>query len=331
MAFMLRIQRIESRAVGLFLAGAVLLWAFPAVGRVIDRVVAVVNNEAILLSEVDALCKYTLEQMPATLPLDESVERKRKIRLDVLQSLIDDKLMEQQMRERRIKVSDEEAIAFRKQVRKDNNLTEEQFKQALQREGKTLEEYDKMLRRSIKRRKLMQRELQGKSVVTEKDIQEYYKEHYLGGSAAEKVKASHILFSIPPGTSAEQELAVRARADEVLSALKAGADFAETARKQSDDPSAAMGGDLGWFRRGDMVAAFDKAAFSLDEGKMSSLVRTRFGYHIILVAGRAVDEPPPVDKVSGEIRMRLRKDLDRRLTRHWLDDLRRRSYIEIKL
>ena len=124
---------------------------------------------------------------------------------------------------------------------------------------------------------------------------------------------------------------MRARADEVLAALKAGADFAETARKQSDDPSAAMGGDLGWFRRGDMVAAFEKAAFSLDEGEMSSLVRTRFGYHIILVAGRAIDEPPPVDKVSGEIRMRLRKDLDRRLTRNWLDDIRRRTYIEIKL
>ncbi len=326
---------IDSRFSGQILASALLcsvvLWAFSAAGRMIDRIVAVVNNEAILLSEVDKMCKYTLEQVPAALPPKEAIERKRKIRLDVLHSLVDDKLMEQEIRERGIKVVDEEVEKFREQVRNDNELSKEKFEEALLHEGKTLKEYDEMLRQSMKKRKLMQRELLGKGVVGEKDIQEFYKEHYLGGPDAEKVLASHILFSIPPGTSADQEQAVHAKAAKVLAELKAGADFAKMAREKSDDPSAATDGDLGWFRRGDMVAAFEKAAFSQDKGEMSSLVRTRFGYHIILVTDRVIDKPPPLDTESGEIRIRLMKELERRLTRNWLDDLRRQSYIEIRL
>jgi len=305
--------------------------AGPASARVVDRIVAVVNNEPILLSEVDALCKYALEQVPATLPLDEAVERKRQIRRETLDSLIDERLMDQQVRELRIEVKDEEVDKYISLIKSENNLTDEQFELALKQEGLSLDEFKKKQRDRIEKQKLMGREIQSKLRVSDKDVEQYYREHYAQGAGAEKIKASHILFSVPAGTSPEQDKTVRARAEKVLAEVRAGKDFAALAKQYSDDPSAAMGGDLGWFRRGDMVAAFEKAAFALKPGQISDLVRTRFGYHIILVTDRAADQPPALEKVSNEIRKRLAKDLEGRLVRGWLDDLRRRSFIDIKL
>lgn len=299
--------------------------------KLLDRIVALVNSEPILLSEVDALCQFALGQVSAELALDQSKSQKRKIRLETLEGLIDERLIQQQIRERQIVIKDEEVEAYIEQVRKSNNLTEEQFKVALQQEGKTQENYMQMLRATMEKRALLRRELQGKAVVSEKDIAQYYQTHYQTGGAAEKVKASHVLFAIPPDTPAEKEKAVHERAKATLAALRAGADFAATAKEHSDDPSAAMGGDLGWFRRGDMVAAFEKSVFGLKKGEMSDLVRTRFGYHIILLTGRGTDDPPKLDEVSDEIRARLSKDMERRLMRNWLQDLRRRSYVDIKL
>lgn len=299
--------------------------------EVIDRLVAVVNSETILLSEVDALCRYALEQFPAGLSLEQAEKKKRKIRRETLESLIDERIMDQQVRENKIEVTDEEVERYLSLLKSENNLTDEQFELALRQEDLSLEEFRKKQRDRIEKQKLLGREIQSKLRVTEKEIAEYYQAHYVQGSGAEKVKASHILFSIPPGTEPAQEQAVRERAEKVLAAIEAGGDFAQNAKEHSDDPSAVLGGDLGWFRRGDMVAAFEKTAFGLKKGQRSDLVRTRFGLHIILVTDKASDQPPELDSVSLEIRKRLTKDLEQRLVRGWLDDLRRRSHVEIKL
>lgn len=323
--------REGTRAVLGLIAAMGLLLASPASGRLIDRVVAVVNQQPILLSEVDALCRFQLEEVPASLPLDEAVERKRRIRLETLQTLIDEKLLAQEVRERKIEIPEEKIEQYIEQLRKDNNLTAEQFRAALEAEGKSLEQYRRMLREMFEKRALMQRELQGKAVVSEQDIQDYYRKHYVGGAGAEKIKASHILVAVPPDASAETQRQARRRAERILAELRAGADFAAMAEEHSDDPSASLGGDLGWFRRGDMVAAFENAALALDEGQMSDLVRTRFGFHIILVTGKQADQPPALEEVRAEIQHRLMKDLERKLMRRFLDDLRRRSYIDIRL
>lgn len=307
------------------------LWPALSQAALIDRIVATVNGEAILLSEVDALCRAALEGLPANLPLEQSVERKRQIRLQTLSGLVDELLIRQQVKEKGIKVTAEDVEKYLEQLRKLNNLTEAQFEMAIRQEGKSLEDFKKDISKQLERDKLMSREIQGRMKVSEKEMAEYYQTHYTSSSAKAKVRASHILFAIPRGTPTEQEKAVRDRAERVLKLLRGGADFAKTAKQFSDDPSATMGGDLGWFRRGDMVAAFEKSAFSLPEGKMSGLIRTRFGYHIIKVTGRDQEGPPPMDKVAGEIRGKLMREKRTSAIRSWLDDLRRNSLVEIKL
>jgi peptidyl-prolyl cis-trans isomerase D len=127
--------------------------------------------------------------------------------------------------------------------------------------------------------------LRAKIVVSSADIERTYNSNIEQYSTPEQVRASHILLK----TEGKDDAAVKARAEELLKQARAGADFAELAKKNSeDDASAKNGGDLDYFGRGRMVPEFDQAAFSLEPGKISDLVKSQYGYHIIKV----VDKKP---------------------------------------
>jgi len=115
--------------------------------------------------------------------------------------------------------------------------------------------------------------------VTDADIQSFYDEN---PSLFERVHASHILFRVTPNASDTEKAEARKKAQDVLDQLNKGKDFAELARQYSEDPgSAPNGGDLGFFGRGQMVPAFENAAFAMKPGEVSGIVESDFGYHII--------------------------------------------------
>ncbi|GIX46613.1 MAG: peptidylprolyl isomerase [Candidatus Tectimicrobiota bacterium] len=145
--------------------------------------------------------------------------------------------------------------------------------------------------------------------VSPRDIEDYYALHQEAFRQPERVHARHILLRLPPDASAEQEAEVRARAEKILAQLRAGADFAELARKYSEDPATAdKGGDLGTFARGEMVQAFEEAAFSLPVGAISDLVRTPYGFHILRVEARHPGGLKPLDAVRAEVEQRVRQE-----------------------
>jgi parvulin-like peptidyl-prolyl isomerase len=316
----------------------VLLLLAPAGARVVDRVVAVVNEEIILQSEVDALCAPALADLPATLPLDEAVKRKGEIRKEALDSLIENLLVRQQIREHKIIVADDEVNDEIKRVMELNKLSEQQLLEALKlHENKTLEQFKEDRRRDMEQQKLIDvqirsnPELKGRLQVTEKDVEDAYQTQFLSVGSTEKIRASHILFSIPAGATPEQEAEIRAKAERVLAEIKAGGSFEELAKQHSEDPSSALGGDLGFFRHGDMVGPFDTAAFALKKGEVSELVRTQFGLHLIKVTDRAMEGPRPLAEVQNEVRARLQRERFQRVLQDWIEDLRRRSNVITRL
>lgn len=141
--------------------------------------------------------------------------------------------------------------------------------------------------------------------VTDREIERYYEQNLFRYETDEQVQASHILFKTGPDKNDE---VVRKKAEEVLAQAKAGADFAELARKYSEDTSAENGGDLGLFGRGQMVPEFEAAAFSLPEGGISDLVKTTYGYHIIKVTRHQAPFTRPLDAVRDEIRGTLTQE-----------------------
>jgi peptidyl-prolyl cis-trans isomerase D len=163
----------------------------------------------------------------------------------------------------------------------------------------------------------------GEVTVSEREITGYYEDHrkkYHTGSA---VRARHILFKVDEGAAEEQVAKVRGDAQKVLTEARKGTDFAQLAKKHSQDGTAAKGGDLGFFTREAMVPEFSEAAFSLQAGEMSDLVRSPFGFHIIKVEEVRPEKTSPLEEVRADVEQQVRlekaRDLINRLARDLAD------------
>lgn len=145
----------------------------------------------------------------------------------------------------------------------------------------------------------------GATNVAENELKAYYDDHYNEYHQEKMVKARHILFRLPVDASEKEAEQIRARAQEVLQKARSGEDFAELARKYSEDPTASRGGDLGYFRKGDMVPEFSDTAFALEPGQISDIVRTRYGFHIIKVEDVRPERQMSFEEVKEEIRKKM--------------------------
>ncbi|MEG9435261.1 peptidyl-prolyl cis-trans isomerase [Edaphobacter sp. HDX4] len=142
----------------------------------------------------------------------------------------------------------------------------------------------------------------GKPQVSDADIQTYYNQHQSQFQVKEQVKVRHILIAVPAGADSKTDSAAKAKAEDLLKQIKGGADFAELASKNSDDPgSKTQGGELGWLDRGRTVPEFDKVAFSLAPGQTSDVIKTQFGYHILQVEDKKTAHLRPLSEVKAEI------------------------------
>jgi len=143
---------------------------------------------------------------------------------------------------------------------------------------------------------------------TDMEIEDFYRLHQEDYKEPEKVRARHILFRIPPKAKTSDIQAIQKRADMVLDLARKGTDFAELARKYSEDSTASTGGDLGYFTSEDMVKPFSDSAFSLEKGDISDLVRTRFGLHIIKVEDIKEESIKPLAEVKESVIQSIKQE-----------------------
>lgn len=153
------------------------------------------------------------------------------------------------------------------------------------------------------------KDFEAKITVNGQEIEEYYAAEADRFAEPHKVKARHILFKVDKGTAPEKEKEIRAKAEQVLQQVNSGEDFAKLAKKFSEDAnSAKKGGDLGYFKKGDMVKPFEEAAFALKAGETSSLVHSPFGFHIIRVEDIKEAHTRSLDEVRDSIEADIKKD-----------------------
>ena len=148
-------------------------------------------------------------------------------------------------------------------------------------------------------------------------------------SNRQKLKASHILIKVKPDASEAEKAEAMKKIKAAQEKLKKGDDFAEVAKASSEGPTATKGGDLGYFGRGQMVGPFEETAFSLEPGKVSDVVKTQFGYHII----KAVDKKPettiPFETVKPRIEQYLKQEEVQKEVKKYIDNLRKEAKVEI--
>jgi parvulin-like peptidyl-prolyl isomerase len=229
-------------------------------------------------------------------------------------------------------VTDAQVDKAFEETAKSNHMDKDQLQQVLYNQGQTVAEFKQTLRKQIERSQYMQFRMQGKTGFTEKDLIQRCNELRGQASGDIVVKASHLLFKVGADASDAEVAAAKSRAMDAYAELQKGADFAELAGRVSDDKGT-KGGDLGYFHRGEMVPQFDQIAFTAKVGDISKPVRTQFGFHIIRVEDKRVSESKGCDdeQVKAQVSNELyNRELERQL-KLWVDELRKKAYVDVKI
>jgi parvulin-like peptidyl-prolyl isomerase len=246
-------------------------------------------------------------------------------------------VIEKEVAAQNIVVAEAEIDRYIASIRERNGLSEAQPDQALAQQGLTREQYRQQVKEELQRAQLINREIRGKVSVSPEEIERYRKERDGGAGggddAADQVVISHIVLQLPPQADEAQIAAVEARAEKIHAELEDGADFAEVAKRESEDGAAPAGGKLGTFKQGEMRDELEAAIEGLGAGEFSQPVRTAGAVHIVRVDERiAADEPAKVSEAErAEIKEKLYAEaLEERYNRWLKEDLRQRHSVEIR-
>ena len=292
--------------------------------------VAVVNQEIITLSELEKWINPIKEEMVAGDHLDKR-ERVEEIRREILEKLIEEKLIDQEVKKLGIKVTSKEIEATVDEVKRRNNATQEQLEKALSAEGLTLESFKKQIEKSLLRRKLISGAVKVETKAGEKEFREFYQKNIDRYRINETFRPAHILLIIPKGATPEEIRGIRKKAEAVLKKIRDGDDFGEMAILYSQDASSKGRGELGYFRKGELLPAFEREALRLKVGEVSGVVRTEFGFHIIKLLDRKGVDPLPFEEVKAKVQADYYDvELDKAF-KQFISTLRDKSIIEIKL
>jgi len=246
--------------------------------------------------------------------------------------MIDEKLVDNELRELKVSISDKEVDGAVDEVKKSYNLTDEQLQQAVAREGYTVAEYREQMRKQIGRYKLISEKVRKNVKVSDADVQSEYDRMTRSEGEDYEVHVRHILIAVPRSASAAQVDQARRKAAAVaVEAREPGVNFADLAKKRSEGSSSSDGGDLGFFKRGTMVPEFERVAFNLKTGEVSEPVRTQFGWHVLKLEEIRKLGMKPLAEVRPEIEDRLRKIQAERLTAQYMETLRSAAVVEKKI
>jgi len=276
-------------AVALVFVSMAPAWGQAPRTRLVDRIIAVVNNEVITRQELEERTRLAVKQLAqqgAPVPPQSVIERQ------LLERLIVDRAQLQHARETGLRVDDRDLERALERIAEDNKLTLQQLRDTLQRDGVPFEKFRHDIRNEILLARLREREVETKIVITESEIDAFLGSQQNQGGRSDEFNLSHILVTVPENASPEQIQGRRARAEEALSQLKAGRGFREVAAEFSDAPDALQGGVMGW-REGDRLPTmFFDAVNGMKPGETSALLRSPNGFHLIRVNERRGSQSP---------------------------------------
>jgi peptidyl-prolyl cis-trans isomerase SurA len=263
-----------------------------AAEQIIDRIVAVVGDEVILLSDVQH--NLNVQMLNRNLDTNSSPQILRQLQQEVLRDMIDQKLLLEKARRDSIVADPRDVDLFMNQhllELKQQLGSEEAYQQALQENGFTEQQLRYMFRVMAEKNVLEQmllQEIKRQISVTPQELELWYTVHKDSlPSIPEQFKLSHLM--IVPRVSASKELKIRKKLEEIRDRVRAGEDFSELAKQYSEDPvTAPMGGDVGYFQRGVMIEEFTDVAFSLKPGEVSDIIKTFYGLHILKVDDKRI-------------------------------------------
>jgi len=297
---------------------------------VVDRIVAIVNQEIITLSEVEKRTGPLLDEIQA----EGRLQRREKIRevcRGVLERLIEEKLIDQEVKRVGIKATSKEVENALEEIKRQNAASQDDIENALRRDGLTLETFKKEIEKKILRMRLINWAVKTESKVGERELRDFYQNNINRYRRSESYRPSHIFFIVPKEATAEEIREIRKKCQKVLEKIKGGEDFGEMAALYSQDGSAKDRGDLGYFKKGELVPALEKEALRLRIGEVSGIIRTDFGFHLIKLLDRKGGDPPPLEEIKEKVQADYFEREREKGVQQYLSTLKEKAVIEIKL
>jgi len=263
----------------------------------VDRVVAIVNDEAITQYEVDDAKRVVLQQMQKQKvqpPAPDVLERQ------VLERLITERSLIQFAKETGLRIDDTQVERAIQRIAQDNKLSTEDFRKALAQENLSFTKYREEVRNEIVVQRLREREVESRITVSDAEVEQYLATLKVQNAGDSEYQLAHVLVVVPEQASADQIEAKRRRADEALRAIRGGADFGQVAAGFSDASDALRGGNLGWRAGARLPTVFSDQVRGMKVGEVSPVLRSASGFHIVkLLDKRGRNETTVVDQTHA--------------------------------
>jgi parvulin-like peptidyl-prolyl isomerase len=298
-------------------------------GEIKEQIVAVINDEIITYSELERILAPIFEQYERIYSGAELFSMLQKARRDVLNHLIEEKLIVQEAKKQNIKglLGDEFAKDVEQSIAqiKAKFPSEEEFLKQMKREGTTMERFRAQQEDRTLVKAMLIKEASSKCSVSPMEVREYYDSHKEEFTESEKIHVSQIWIREKPEKPGEAERVAK----EILGRLNAGEPFAELAKKYSHCPYASRGGDWGFIGRGHWNKELEDAAFALEPGAHSGIVKSSLGYHIIMLHEKKPSSVKPLTQVYAEIEGKLFNEKASTKRDEWITRLKNKAYISV--
>ena len=319
-----------SRAVGGVFCLALALAATPAAAVVVDGIAAVVNGEIITLLDLEKAGRLALDERLRAAPAAERERVRHEVLAAVLDQLVLIRIQTQRAQQSGIQVSAAEIDTAIANIREENRMSEEVLARLLQERGMTQQEYRRDIEDQIRLSKLVQREIRAKVTAADEEIAAWFNEHRRDWFRPEKVRIRHLLVPLPPGATADEIAAARARANALLERARAGTEFAALVRAET--PGAAADADpvSGELARGELFPALEAAAFALAVGGVSEPVQSPAGFHLVQVTEKTPAFEPKLEEVRASIEQQIAERKTRERYDTWLKQLRSEAIVELR-
>jgi len=301
-------------------------------GRVVEEIVARVNNEIITYSEYQKSESELHEEVRQDCQgcgqdrLNQLYEERQK---NLLRDQIDQSLLEQRAKDLGISVEND-VIKRLDQVRQQNNFpTMEALQAAVEGQGMSWEDYKGNFRNQLLTQEVIRREVGSRVDIGHDDVKKYYDEHKQEFVRPEQVVLADIFLSTE-GKTPEQVAVIQKKANDLLARLKKGDDFSELAKRNSEGPTAKDGGELGAFERGQLSKQLEDTVFALNKNQLTDVIQTKTGFEVLKVLEHFEAGLQPVEKVEPEIENRIYAERMAPILRNYLGELREESYVVVK-
>ncbi len=303
------------------------LWTPAALraGQPVDAIVASVDGEPVTMRDLKAFS--AAHGVP--LPEDDSPESVR-TRRDALHGLLEDKVLEMELKTFAAAVDDRAIDRYIEKVRERSHASEAELRAELTQHGMTWAQYRKQVKLDLQKMEMIDHRVRQKINITPEQIKAYYDGHRQEFTVKdEQFELAQILVAVAPDAPADKRAAARKKAEALRKQALAGEDFSDLARKNSDDESAAKGGELGTFGPDEILDQIKVAVAKLDSGQISEIVETSHGFHILKVEQHRRPGVRPLSELREEIRDRIEDAALQDGIKRWVeDDLMKAHHVE---